>query len=157
MWPSQNIQTLTLTGYSLWDRRKFVLSMSWNFCSAIVHTFTWIVQLMNWPNNFLNLHKIVFYVNLCKMMDNPTNNQPPYFGLFGETILRSHWEQEYPPILLENWLFCQNIFYWVRFCLLLYSSFVGKLCKIWVSMNLILQVSRFNINKKIKEGIWWFV
>ena len=46
-------------------------------------------------------------------MDNPTNNQAPYFGLFGETIRRSHLEQEYvssnlivvPNHFLLRWFF----------------------------------------------------
>ena len=33
------------------------------------------------------------YVNLSKKMDYPTNNQPSYFRLFGETTRRFHLDQ----------------------------------------------------------------
>ena len=63
-----------ITGYCSYDRRNFSsfkLKM-YADCSTSVLTYGTI------------------YVIFCKKVYNPTNNLPSYFGLFGETMRRSH-------------------------------------------------------------------
>ena len=58
------------------------------------------LSFRNCPYIYLNLRKLynlwidrTIYVNLYQKMDNPTNIQPSYFRLFGETRRRSHLDE----------------------------------------------------------------
>lgn len=57
------------------------------FCSAIVHRFTLI---------YANGSTYELTESICVKIDNLTNNQPSYFGLFGETTHRSHFDKPVP-------------------------------------------------------------